>query len=74
MAPLCDLKEAARLLRVSIWTVRAYVKAGKLNPIRFGRRVLLEESELERFIEVSKSSSAGSDAQNYESAESRRLQ
>jgi len=54
MTPLMDLKEAARLLGLSIWTVRVYVKAGKLNPVRFGRRVLLEEKELERFIEQSK--------------------
>ena len=51
MTPLVDLKEAGRLLGLSVWTVRAYVKAGKLAPVRFGRRVLLEEHELQRFIE-----------------------
>jgi excisionase family DNA binding protein len=54
MSPLLDLKEAARLLSISPWTVRAYVKAGKLNPVRIGRRVLLEEAELQRFITESK--------------------
>jgi excisionase family DNA binding protein len=54
MTPLVDLKEAGRLLGLSVWTVRAYVKAGKLIPIRFGRRVLLETAELERFVRGSK--------------------
>jgi hypothetical protein len=30
--------------------VRAYVRNGKLKPVRLGRRVLLEEAELERLI------------------------
>ena len=44
MTALLDLKEAGRLLSISPWTVRAYVRAGKLNPVRIGRRVLLEEA------------------------------
>jgi len=54
MTPLIDLKEAGRLLGLSVWTIRAYVKAGKLAPVRFGRRILLEVSELERLIEQSR--------------------
>jgi len=54
MNRLVDLKEAGHLLGLSVWTVRAYVKAGKLVPIRFGRRILLEVSELERLIEQSR--------------------
>jgi hypothetical protein len=30
--------------------VRAYIRAGKLSPVRLGRRVLVEEAELERFV------------------------
>jgi len=54
MSPLLDLKEAGRLLSISPWTVRAYIKTGKINPVRLGRRVLLEESELERFVQQSR--------------------
>jgi excisionase family DNA binding protein len=50
MTSLKDVKQAAALLGISPWTVRAYVRDGKLIPVRIGRRVLLEEVELERFI------------------------
>ena len=54
MSPLVDLKAAARLLSISPWTVRAYLKTGKLVPVRLGRRVLFEEQELQRFIAEAK--------------------
>ncbi len=47
---LYDVKSAARILCISPWTVRAYVRQGKLRPVRLGRRVLFEETELARFI------------------------
>jgi excisionase family DNA binding protein len=50
MQQLRTIDEAAGLLRISKWTVRAYIKAGKLRPVRLGRRVLVEETELERFV------------------------
>jgi excisionase family DNA binding protein len=50
MKPLHDINSAARLLSISPWTVRAYIRDRKLHPVRLGRRVLLEESELERFV------------------------
>jgi excisionase family DNA binding protein len=64
MTALLDLKEAGRLLSISPWTVRAYVRAGKLNPVRIGRRVLLEEAELQRFVEESKAHQNKSEANN----------
>ena len=54
MDQLLSIVEAANILAISPWTVRAYVQSGKLNPVRIGRRVLLEESELERFITEAK--------------------
>jgi len=57
MNPLLDLKEAGRLLSISPWTVRSYVKAGRIIPLRIGRRVLFEEEELQRFITESKARS-----------------
>ena len=56
MNQLLSIEAAARLLAIPPWTVRAYLKEGKLFPVRIGRRVLLEESELLRFIEQSRAS------------------
>lgn len=50
MKALKSIPEAADLLGISPWTVRAYVRDGKLRPVRLGRRVLLEEEEIERFV------------------------
>ena len=50
MQPLKSIDEAAGLLGISPWTIRDYIRNGKLQPVRLGRRVLVEESELERFV------------------------
>jgi len=50
MVTLMSVNEAAGRLRISPWTVRALIRAGKLRPVRLGRRVLLPESELERLV------------------------
>ena len=54
MKALRSVEETAELLGISIWTVRGYIRSGMLQPVRLGRRVLLEESELERFVAFSK--------------------
>lgn len=54
MTQLRSVEDAARLLAISPWTVRAWIAQGKLFPVRIGRRVLLEESELQRFIDESR--------------------
>jgi len=54
MRPLKSVVEAAELLRISRWTVRSYIRDGKLKPVRLGRRVLVEETELERFVAENK--------------------
>jgi excisionase family DNA binding protein len=54
MGPLHDVKSAAKLLAVSPWTIRAYIRQAKLTPVRFGRLVRLEESEIQRFIASAK--------------------
>ena len=51
MTPLLSLKEAARLLGVSFWTVRRFIQRGKLIPVTIGRRILLEQSTIQQFIE-----------------------
>jgi len=54
MEPLYEVHKAAKLLAVSPWTVRAYIRQGKLQPIRIGRLVRLEAQELESFIDAAK--------------------
>ena len=54
MKALLDIDSTAQLLSLSPLTVRSYIRKGKLLPVRLGRRVLLEESELERFIAQAK--------------------
>jgi len=55
MNQLYDVKAAARQLAVSPWSVRAYIRQGKLRPVRIGRLVRLDEAELERFVASNKS-------------------
>jgi excisionase family DNA binding protein len=59
MEQLHDVKSAARLLAVSPWTVRVYIRQGKLHPVRIGRLVRLDEDELSRFIASSKAGGDG---------------
>jgi len=54
MTQLLSVEDAARLLAISPWTVRSFIRTGKLHPIRLGRRVLLEETELQRFVAQSR--------------------
>ena len=54
MEPLLSIEDSAKALAISPWTVRAFCKSGRLNPVRLGRRVLLEPSELRRFIDQAK--------------------
>lgn len=44
------LREAAEMTGLSHWTLRKYIRKRRLQPIRIGRRVLLEPAELERLI------------------------
>ncbi len=50
MKPLYDVKSAAQTLAISPRTIRAYIRDGKLHPVRLGRLVRLEEAELLRFV------------------------
>ena len=36
-----DAQEAARLTSLSVFTIRAYVRAKKLRAVRVGRRILI---------------------------------
>jgi excisionase family DNA binding protein len=54
MEQLHDVRSAAKLLAVSPWTIRGYIRKGKLNPVRIGRLVRLDEEELSRFVASNK--------------------
>jgi excisionase family DNA binding protein len=43
-----SLEEAARLLSLSVYTVRAWKRKGLIKVVRFGRRVLISTAELQR--------------------------
>ena len=58
MEPLLTIEKAAELLGISPWTVRAYVRDRKLMAVHIGRRVLIEQSELRRFVEQARAVSA----------------
>ena len=42
------IKEAARLLSVSPWSVRRWIRHKTIHAVRIGRRVLVPSSEIER--------------------------
>ena len=49
-APLLTMVEAAELLRISRGKLYHLVWAGRLEPIRIGRRVLFTRASLDRLI------------------------
>jgi excisionase family DNA binding protein len=55
MEPLKSVEETAATLSLSPWTVRAYVRQGKIKPVRIGRRALIEPREIARIIEKGRS-------------------
>ena len=50
MPELLDLKEGARELKLSIYTLRAWVYQKRIPFVRLGRRVLLRREDLESFV------------------------
>ncbi len=49
MEPLAvDVREAARLTSLSPYTIRRYIRKGRIRAVRVGRRVLVPVAELER--------------------------
>ncbi len=66
MKPLKSVPQSAELCGISTWTVRSYIRQGKLRPVRIGRRVLLEEEELERFIRGTVAKPESSEQSTYD--------
>jgi len=47
---LLDVHEAAEVMRVSVYTIRAWIRQGKLKATKLGRLVRLEPREVMRLI------------------------
>jgi len=45
---LVSVREGARSLSISVWTVRAHIKRGDIAIVRCGRRVLISRAEIVR--------------------------
>jgi len=45
------LRQAAEAVGLSHWTLRSYVRQGKIRAVKIGRRILIEPAELQRLVE-----------------------
>jgi predicted site-specific integrase-resolvase len=51
MDNIFNLEESGRKLGgIKVWTLRAWLKQGRLKPTKVGSRTMLTEAELERFL------------------------
>ncbi len=51
LGDVVDKQEAADLLRVSHWTISAWLSQGKLRRVKVGRRTLIPKSDLEKILQ-----------------------
>lgn len=47
---LLSIKDAAEILAISPWTVRAWITQGKISSAKLGARRLVPESEINRLL------------------------
>jgi excisionase family DNA binding protein len=52
-----SVKEVEKMLKISHSTLYALIRAGKLNPVKLGRRTLFSIKEIEKIGEVSDANS-----------------
>lgn len=57
--PLLTVSEAAKLLRISPWTLYHHVQRGILPAVRIGRRVRFSRAALEAWLEGQAAAAAG---------------
>jgi excisionase family DNA binding protein len=50
MEGLLTIDQTAEYVGLSAWTVRYWVRMGKLPSVKLGRRVLIERAELNRLV------------------------
>ncbi len=63
-----DVHEAARLVSVSVYTIRRAIKRQELGCVRIGRRVLVPTGALEKLLERRERSANREDKPNREAA------
>ena len=51
---LVNIKDAAAILAISPWTVRAWIAQGKISSAKLGARRLIPESEINRLLAEAK--------------------
>jgi excisionase family DNA binding protein len=61
---LWNVEQAAAALAISPWTIRAYIRQGRMMPVRIGRRILFEPDECQRFLTACKKSTSRKDSGN----------
>ena len=54
--PLLGIEEAARILGQTHWTLRHFIREGRIRGVRIGRRLMIEPCEIRRFIEEARAS------------------
>jgi excisionase family DNA binding protein len=47
---LLTIDQTAEFVGLSAWTVRYWIRAGRLPSVKIGRRVLIERTELNRLV------------------------
>ena len=45
-----SINEASRLLNVSRWTVSRAIKAGKIGAVKFGRKMIVRRTDIDRLF------------------------
>lgn len=48
------MRDAARLLSVSHWSIRRWVRLGRLPAVKLGRRTVVELAALKRLVETNR--------------------
>jgi excisionase family DNA binding protein len=60
---LYSIEQAAEKLGgISTWTIHSWLSQGRLRRTKIGRRTMISESELERFVEESNTSRTNNEA------------
>ena len=52
-----SVESTAKILSLSPWTIRAYIRHKKIRPVRIGRRIAIEQAEIRRLIEENRDDS-----------------
>jgi excisionase family DNA binding protein len=53
------IRDAAKAVGLSVWTLRGWIRQGKLRCVRLGRRVMVEPGELRKLVEQGRSAGEG---------------